>query len=129
VLKKNRVLNDKVRVSINKSIKAFPYRAEIFFFCLKDRTSERSLTTLEMGKKLRAKARTQGFLISLPSPYGEIVPAFRFSHQREKEKASIVRFHLTCLQCVSMHRFAQTHLGGNRGFRHLRLKRVDPKPC
>jgi hypothetical protein len=28
-----------------------------------------------------------------------------------------------------MYRFAQTHLGGNRGFHHLHLKRIDPEPC
>jgi len=31
------------------------------------------------GKELQAKARTQGFPISLSTPYGEIIPTFSFS--------------------------------------------------
>jgi hypothetical protein len=38
------------------------------------------------GKELQAKARTQGFPISLPTPYGELVPTFSFSFQRERKE-------------------------------------------
>jgi len=35
------------------------------------------------GKELQAKARAQGFLISLSTLNGVIVPTFSFSNQRE----------------------------------------------
>jgi hypothetical protein len=38
------------------------------------------------GKELQAKGRTQGFPISLSNPYGDVVPIFSFSCQREGKK-------------------------------------------
>ena len=38
------------------------------------------------GKEMQAKARTKSFPISLSTPYGEMVPTFSFSHQRERKK-------------------------------------------
>jgi len=54
--------------------------------CLKDRTSKRKANYSRDGKELQAKARAQGFSISLATPYGEIIPMFSFSHQRERKK-------------------------------------------
>jgi hypothetical protein len=59
---------------------------DFFSYCLKIRTSERRLTTLEMRKKYKKKARAQGFPISLSTPYSELVPTFSFSHQRERKE-------------------------------------------
>jgi hypothetical protein len=101
-----------VLIRVLKGSNAIP-RDSFFFFCLKDRTSKQSLTTLDMGKKCKQKLEHR----ASQSPC--LFPMV----------ASIVMFHLTCSQCIGMHMFAQTHLGGNRGFHHLRLKRVDPKPC
>ena len=108
-----------------KSSYAMP--RDSFFFCLKDRASKRSLTTLEMGKnckqKLEHRASQSPCLLLMVRLYQRLTfPVKKW------ERASIVRFCLTCLICVGMHRFAQTHLGGNRGFHHLRPKRVDPEP-
>ena len=99
-----------------------------FFFCLKDRTSERSLTTLEMGKNCKQKLEHRASQFPCLLPMVRLYQYLAFS-SKEKEKAFIVRFHLTCMLCASMHRFAQTHLGGSMGFHHLCPKRVDPKPC
>jgi hypothetical protein len=41
------------------------------------------------GKELHAKARVQGFSISLSTPYSEVVPTFSFSRQREGKKLSL----------------------------------------
>jgi hypothetical protein len=38
------------------------------------------------GKELQAKARTQSFPISLSTPYGELIPMFSFSRQRERKE-------------------------------------------
>ena len=99
-----------------------------FSSCLKDRTSERRLTALEMGKKCKPKLEHKAFqspcLLSMVSLHQRL--AFPI---KEKEKAYIIRFCLICPLCVGMHRFAQTHLGGNRGFHHLYPKKVDLEPC
>jgi hypothetical protein len=122
VLKKNKVLNGKVRASINESI------SDSCSSCLKDRTSERRLTTLEMGKKckqkLKHKASKSPYLFPIVSLYQRL--AFSI---KEKEKSSIVMSHLTSPQCVDMHRVAQTHLGGSMDFHHLHSKKIDPRPC
>ena len=38
------------------------------------------------GKEIQAKARTQGFPISLSTPYGERVPTFSLPRQKERKK-------------------------------------------
>ena len=50
-----------------------------FFFCLKDRTSKQSLTTLEMGKNCNQKLEHRASQSPLSTPYGEIIPTFSFS--------------------------------------------------
>ena len=99
-----------------------------FSSCLKDRTSERRLTTLEMGKKckqkLEHKASQSPCLLSMVSLYQRL--AFPV---KQKEKSFHRKVSSDMPACVGMHRFAQTHLGGNKDFHHLRSKRIDPGLC
>jgi hypothetical protein len=84
VLKKNGVLNGKVWASINESIKiihAMP--RDSFSSCLKDRTSEQRLTTLEMRRNYKQKLEHK---VSQSTPYGELVPTFGFSRQRKRKE-------------------------------------------
>ena len=115
-----------VLIRVLKRSHALP--RDSFFFCLKDRTSEQSLTTLEMGKNCKQKLEHRASQSPCLLPMVRLYQCLAFL-VKEKGKASIVRFCLTCPQCVGMHRFAQTHLGENRGFHHLRPKRADPEPC
>jgi hypothetical protein len=74
------------------------------------------------GKELQVKARTQGFPISLSTPMVMLYQCLAFPI-KEKGKSFHRKFHLTCLLYVGMHRFAQIHLGGNRGFSSPSLKK------
>ena len=111
-----------------RALKHFHTMSRDSFFYLKDRTSEQSLTTLEMEKNCKQMVEHRASQSPCLLPMVRLYPRYTFL-VKEKGKTFDHRFHLTCLQYVSMHRSAQTHLGGNRGFHHLRLKKVDPEPC
>ena len=98
-----------------------------FFFCLKDRTSKRSLTTLKMGKNCKQKLEHRASQSPCLLPMVRLYQCLDFP-VKEKGKSIHHKVWSDMPTMVGMHRFAQTHLGGNRGFHYLRPKRIVPEP-
>ena len=99
-----------------------------FSFCLKDRTSKRRLTTLEMGKNCKQKLEHKAF----QSPCVlSMVSLYQYLAFPVKEKGKSFYRNISSDMPV-IHRHAQvcsTHLGGNKDFHHLNSERIDPGPC
>ena len=82
-----------------------------FSFCLKDRTSLRRLNTQRWERKISKSQSIKLPNLLVHSLWFGYTSVELFPSKRTKI-AFTLKFHVTCLRCASMHRFAQTLIGG-----------------